>query len=91
VDAEAYRVGSAALVPYHRLRHLLQQGRSITQIAREIDVSTELSEDRIKVNGFWNGYERSFGLNASTRRYQMPLSHNRGETFALLFSYDRIS
>lgn len=48
MEAEAYGVGAAALVPYVGLKLLLDEGASVFTIARHYGVSASLIEYRIK-------------------------------------------
>ena len=57
-EEEAYRVGSATLVPYEALRTMLDAGLTIPQIARHLGVTYDLVRFRIKINGFWKKYQR---------------------------------
>jgi len=57
-EEEAYRVASAALVPYDGLRTMIEGGLDSRQIARHYHVSQDLVEFRIKVNGLWKKYQR---------------------------------
>jgi hypothetical protein len=65
-DAEddAYRIGAATLIPYDGLRDLLQQGYAIVQIGRQYDVTSDLVEYRLKINGLWKMYQRMTRANA---------------------------
>jgi hypothetical protein len=60
-EQEAYRVASAALVPYEGLRTMIESGLDSQQIARHYQVSQDLVEFRIKVNGLWKKYQRLLG------------------------------
>ena len=57
-EAEAYRVGAAALIPYDGLRELLQEGLDIIHIGKRYDVTRNLVEYRLKVNGLWKMHQR---------------------------------
>lgn len=57
-EEEAYRVASAALVPYDGLRTLIDANLDSQEIARHYQVSRDLAEFRIKVNGLWKKYQR---------------------------------
>jgi hypothetical protein len=57
-EAEAYRVGAATLIPYDGLRELLRQRLDMNQIGRHYDVTTNLVEYRLKVNGLWKMHQR---------------------------------
>lgn len=60
-EEEAYRVGSAALVPYEALRSMINAGLTIQQIAKYFGVTRDLVKFRIKVNGLWKKYSRLHG------------------------------
>jgi len=60
-EEEAYRVGSAALVPYEALRSMIDASLTIQQIAKHFDVTRDLVKFRIKVNGLWKKYSRLHG------------------------------
>jgi len=60
-EEEAYRVGSAALVPYEALRTMVDASLTIQQIAKHFDVTRDLVKFRIKVNGLWKKYSRLHG------------------------------
>lgn len=60
-EEEAYRAGSAALVPYKALRSMIDAGLTIEQIAKHFDVTRDLVKFRIKVNGLWKKYGRLHG------------------------------
>lgn len=60
-EEEAYRVGSAALVPYEALRGMIYASLTIPQIAKHFHVTQDLVEFRIKVNGLWKKYSRLHG------------------------------
>jgi len=57
IEEEAYSTGAAALVPYTALRRMVNEGRSINEIARHFDVSRALIEYRIKVSRLWDAYK----------------------------------
>jgi len=57
-EEEAYRVGSATLVPYEALRTMLDAGLTIPQIATHLSVTHDLVRFRIKINGLWGKYQR---------------------------------
>jgi len=57
IEEEAYSTGAAALVPYTALRRMVNEGRSINEIARHFDVSRALIEYRIKVSRMWDAYK----------------------------------
>jgi IrrE N-terminal-like domain len=61
IEEEAYSTGAAALVPYTALRRMVNEGKTINEIARHFDVSRALIEYRIKVSRLWELYkERVF-------------------------------
>ena len=53
VEDEAYWSAAAALVPYAALRHLVDEGHSIHEIASHFEVSEDLVEFRLKVTKLW--------------------------------------
>ncbi len=55
-EAEAYGVGAAVLLPWHRFYHDLDAGRSIYDISENHDVTEELVKYRIKISGATNLY-----------------------------------
>lgn len=56
IEEEAYSTGAAALVPYTALRRMVNQGKTISEIARHFYVSRALVEFRIKISRLWNDY-----------------------------------
>src|SRR5437870_8162113 len=56
-EEAAYAVGSAALLPYFALRHLVFEGRDANDVARRFRVSRQLVEYRIKVTHLWPIYK----------------------------------
>lgn len=59
IEEEAYSTGTAALVPYTALKRMVEQGRTIRNIARHFGVSQALVEFRIKVSRLWTLYSES--------------------------------
>jgi len=57
IEEEAYSTGTAALVPYTALKRMVENGKSIPEIARHFGVSKALVEFRIKVSRLWTTYE----------------------------------
>ncbi|MEO6052264.1 MAG: ImmA/IrrE family metallo-endopeptidase, partial [Pyrinomonadaceae bacterium] len=53
IEEEAYSTGTAALVPYTALRRMVNQGKTVNEIARHFNVSRALVEFRIKVSRLW--------------------------------------
>lgn len=58
IEEEAYSTGTAALVPYTALRRMVNQGKTVNEIARHFNVSRALVEFRIKVSRLWELYSR---------------------------------
>ena len=65
IEAQAYSVGAAALVPYAGLRELVFEGKSSREIARHYAVSKLLVEFRIKTTHLWRAYLKE----QESRRY----------------------
>ncbi len=57
IEEEAYSSGAAALVPYTSLRRMVEQGKTVNEIARHFYVSRALVEYRIKVSRLWDTYK----------------------------------
>ncbi len=57
IEEEAYSTGAAALVPYTALRRMVEQGKTVQEIARHFYVSRALIEYRIKVSRLWDLYK----------------------------------
>lgn len=55
-EAEAYGVGTAALLPWNSFFDCVNRGVSIEEIAETYDVTTQLAEYRIKITGATNLY-----------------------------------
>ena len=60
-EEEAYRVASSVLVPYEGLKTLIDAGLDARKIAHHYNVSKNLVEFRIKINGLWKKYQRLSG------------------------------
>lgn len=60
IEEEAYSTGTAALVPYTALKRMVNDGKTINEIARHFDVSRPLVEFRIKVSRLWELYSTKF-------------------------------
>jgi IrrE N-terminal-like domain len=60
-EAEAYGVGAAALLPWSSFFHWINRGASIEEIAETYDVTTQLTEYRIKITGATNLYRNRGG------------------------------
>lgn len=56
IEEEAYSTGTAALVPYTALKRMVNEGKTVNEIARHFDVSRALVEFRIKVSRLWELY-----------------------------------
>lgn len=56
-EEEAYSTGAAALVPFTALRRMVNEGKTIPEIARHFYVSRALVEYRIKVSRLWDTYK----------------------------------
>lgn len=56
-EEEAYGVGAAALIPWAALFPVLNQGRSIEELAEAYDVTPELVSYRIKITGAFRLYQ----------------------------------
>lgn len=56
IEEEAYSTGTAALVPYSALKRMVNDGKTIGEIARHFNVSRALVEFRIKVSRLWEIY-----------------------------------
>jgi hypothetical protein len=50
-ETEAFGIGAAALLPWPRMFELLNCGNSVSDMAEQFDVSTQLIEYRIKITG----------------------------------------
>jgi len=57
IEEEAYSTGAAALVPYTALKRMVDQGKTIAEIARHFNVSRALVEFRIKISRLWGDYQ----------------------------------
>lgn len=60
IEEEAYSTGTAALVPYTALKRMVNEGKTINEIARHFAVSKPLVEFRIKVSRLWELYSTKF-------------------------------
>ena len=56
IEEEAYSTGTAALVPYTALKRMVNEGKTVNEIARHFNVSRALVEFRIKVSRLWEVY-----------------------------------
>ena len=56
IEEEAYSTGTAALVPYTALKRMVNEGKTINEIAGHFEVSRALVEFRIKVSRLWELY-----------------------------------
>lgn len=56
IEEEAYSTGAAALVPYTALKRMVNEGKTVRQIARHFNVSRALVEFRIKISRLWELY-----------------------------------
>lgn len=56
IEEEAYSTGAAALVPYTALRRMVNEGKTVSEIARHFYVSRALVEFRIKISRLWHDY-----------------------------------
>ncbi len=59
IEEEAYSTGVAALVPYTALKRMVENGKTINEIARHFGVSRALVEFRIKISRLWELYSKS--------------------------------
>jgi Zn-dependent peptidase ImmA (M78 family) len=59
IEEEAYSTGAAALIPYTGLKRMVEQGRTVNEIARHFAVSRALVEYRIKISRLWDTYKIS--------------------------------
>ena len=57
IEEEAYSTGAAALVPFTALKRMVNEGKTILEIARHFYVSRALVEYRIKVSRLWDEYK----------------------------------
>ncbi len=57
IEEEAYSTGTAALVPFTALRRMVDEGKTVNEIARHFNVSRALVEFRIKVSRLWDLYK----------------------------------
>ena len=57
IEEEAYSTGAAALVPYTALRRMVNEGKTVREIARHFNVSPALVEFRIKISRLWDAYK----------------------------------
>jgi len=57
IEEEAYATGAAALVPYCGLKKLVENGKTVAEIARHYNVSRALVEYRIKISRLWDTYK----------------------------------
>ena len=60
IEEEAYSTGTAALVPYTALKRMVNEGKTVTEIAEHFHVSKPLVEFRIKVSRLWELYSKKF-------------------------------
>ncbi len=60
IEEEAYSTGTAALVPYTALKRMVNEGKTVAEIARHFQVSKPLVEFRIKVSRLWELYSKKF-------------------------------
>ncbi|MBK6748585.1 MAG: ImmA/IrrE family metallo-endopeptidase [Acidobacteria bacterium] len=60
IEEEAYSTGTAALVPYTALKRMVNEGKTVAEIARHFQVSKPLVEFRIKVSRLWELYSTKF-------------------------------
>lgn len=60
IEEEAYSTGTAALVPYTALKRMVNEGKTIIEIAEHFQVSRALVEFRIKVSRLWELYSKKF-------------------------------
>lgn len=60
IEEEAYSTGTAALVPYTALKRMVNEGKTVSEIARHFRVSKPLVEFRIKVSRLWELYSTKF-------------------------------
>lgn len=56
IEEEAYSTGAAALIPYTALRRMVNEGKTIKEIATHFRVSRALVEFRIKISRLWDLY-----------------------------------
>ncbi|CAN5436799.1 hypothetical protein BH10ACI3_BH10ACI3_15370 [soil metagenome] len=56
IEEEAYSTGAAALIPYTALRRMVNEGKTIKEIATHFRVSRALVEFRIKISRLWGLY-----------------------------------
>ena len=56
IEEEAYGTGAAALIPYSSLKRMVNEGKTIQQIAAHFRVSRALVEFRIKISRLWDDY-----------------------------------
>ena len=56
IEEEAYGTGAAALTPYSSLKRMVNEGKTIQQIAAHFRVSRALVEFRIKISRLWDDY-----------------------------------
>ncbi len=56
IEEEAYGTGAAALIPYSALKRMVNEGKTIQQIAEHFRVSRALVEFRIKISRLWDLY-----------------------------------
>lgn len=57
IEEEAYSTGAAALVPFTSLKRLVENGKTVAQIASHFKVSRALVEYRIKISRLWDSYQ----------------------------------
>lgn len=57
IEEEAYSTGAAALVPYTSLSRMVNEGKTVREIARHFNVSPALVEFRIKISRLWDTYK----------------------------------
>ena len=57
IEEEAYSTGAAALLPYTAIKRMVNEGRTIPEIARHFYVSRALVEYRLKVSRLWDTYK----------------------------------
>ena len=58
VEGEAFGCAAACLVPYAALRHLVEEGRSVSEIATQFHVSPQLATFRLKVTKLYAKAQR---------------------------------
>lgn len=58
IEEEAYSTGAAALVPYTALQRMINEGKTVNEIARHFNVSRALVEFRMKISRLWELYSQ---------------------------------